>query len=66
MPEMQFDGAPANGTQVTMTNNGPAFTPYRVTVTRNGQLVLDETFTLKADAQQLYDREMAAINAPRP
>jgi hypothetical protein len=67
MPESRFDGQPINGTQVAMINSGSKFTPYRVTVTKKGQVVRELDFASKADAQHAYDQEQkAANNAPRP
>lgn len=66
MPETPFDRPPVNGTQVAMTNSGSKITPYRVTVTINGQLVRQMEFTTKADAQRAYEQELRALaNAPR-
>lgn len=66
MPDTRFDGPPTNGTQVTMTNSGSEITPYRVTVTENGQLVWEQEYTLRADARRAFDQQQAAINAKRP
>jgi hypothetical protein len=63
--ETRFGGQPVNGTQVALTNSGSEITPYRVTVTENGRLVRDMEFTKKEDAQQAYDQELKAANAPR-
>jgi hypothetical protein len=66
MSENRFGDPPVNGAQVAMTNTGSAITPYRVTVTKNGRLIKDEEFTLKADAQRFHDQQWAEINASRP
>ncbi len=64
MPDTRFDGAPVNGTQVVLTNSGSEITPYRVKVTKDGQLVQQTDFTLKADALRAYEQEQkAALDA---
>jgi hypothetical protein len=66
MPETRFDGPPINGIQVALTSSGSEITPYRVTVTENGQLVRQLQFTSKADAQRVHDEKWkAAHNAKR-
>lgn len=65
MSEFQFGGPPRNGAQVVMTNSGSSITPYRVTVTVDGELLKDETFTLKRDAERFRNEQMTELQAAR-
>ncbi len=64
MSDLRFEAPPKNGTSVTLTASGLETTPYRVTVTHNGELVKQLNFTSREDAQRVYDQEARMSTVP--